>query len=126
MATLAPTESYLARYEALCAHYDIKPIAGSCAGEDLLAVRAGELPLTRFIAVTRHDELYYAKPSSATLDGAQLAATFYAEDDIYDEVPVAVVDLATGASFEPIWDELPWRESSGLAPNWLDAEQAPA
>jgi hypothetical protein len=72
------------------------------------AVLDGEVVLTRFLAVTRHEHVVYVKPGGESLEAAIAAAVRHADDDIHAELPLAVVDLECGNTHRPDWTSLRW------------------
>jgi hypothetical protein len=71
--------------------------------------------LARYCAVTRNGDVHFVTPLYATLRGAKERAAHYISDSIFDELPVAVVDLDTGrrwdASLTAKWSRPTQKES---------------
>jgi hypothetical protein len=81
--------------------------------EDPRPYFTGEAELARYVCVTvnytSHGEpKFFFLP---TFDDPQLAqerAVEYAQDDLFEELPVEVYDLDSGCSFTPDWTSLQW------------------
>lgn len=65
----------------------------------------------RFVCVTEHDGKPFFLPSFDTAEAAMARAVEYVHDDLFDEQPVAVVDLDSGDVYDPEPWAMPWRKS---------------
>lgn len=101
----------LEAYKAVLDDYGIDPNGTSYSGEeDAAATIEGDpdYPLERYCVVTHSGEYVYAK-CHRTFDVATKEAVANCDDSLYAESPGTIIDLDTGAVYEPVWDELPWR-----------------
>lgn len=80
------------RYRAICDKYDVGLNKGYSGGEDALEILEGEVVLGPWVLVTHNGDLVYAKPFD-NLVAAVAHAELVLADDIYNEVPLAVVHL---------------------------------
>lgn len=84
--------------------------------EDPRPYLSGELSLDPWIVVTvnysSHGEPKYFFLPEATRPDAQARAVHFAADDIFEEIPVAVVNLDTAEVWEPRWSSLQWRRAA--------------
>jgi hypothetical protein len=84
--------------------------------EDPRPYLSGELTLDRYVVVTvnytSHGQGKYFFLSEPELRGAQDRAVLFAQDDLFEELPVAVVDLDTDREYVPSWFNLPWKEAA--------------
>lgn len=92
----------LAEYQQVATDYD----AGE--EEDPRPYLSGETPCGRFVCVTDHESKIFFLPTFATAEIAMARAVEYVHDDIWPELPVAVVDLDTGRRYYPDFGALPW------------------
>lgn len=113
---MAPTR--LDRFAALIAEYHQSPEDyDEGEEEDPRPYFTGEAELSRFVCVTvnyssqGHAKFFFL-PTFEERDAAELRAVEYAQDDIFEELPVAVVDLDTGEEFTPAWDALYFRRTA--------------
>lgn len=72
----------------------------------------GEASCEKFVCVTvnytSHGHAkYFFLPTFDTAEGAMVRAELYAHDDIFEELPVAVIDLDTGARYTP--ERIVWK-----------------
>jgi hypothetical protein len=51
---------------------------------------------------------YFFLPTFGNRHGAEHRAIEFVEDDLFEELPVAVVNLDTGTSYKPTWESLTW------------------
>lgn len=82
--------------------------------EDPRPYISGEEECERFCCVTvNYTSHGYAKwfflPVFPKRDAAELRAVEYAENDLFEELPVAVVDLDSGETWTPEWGSLAFR-----------------
>lgn len=74
----------------------------------------GELSVLPWALVTvnytSHGEAKYFFLLFDAIGEAMERGVRFAQDDIFEELPVEVVNLDTGASFEPDYDALPWKK----------------
>lgn len=110
--TPAGNPTRLAAYKALLDEVGIDPEENIYSGEEDAALTlAGhpDYPLCRYAAVTYSSEYVYVtlRPSF------KLAADYAVSnctDNLYAEAPGRVIDLDTGETYEPDWDNLPWKK----------------
>lgn len=76
--------------------------------EDPRPYLSGEEECRRFCCITIHEGKVFFLPTFETREEAQGRAVEYAQDDVFPELPVGVLDLDTGDTFYPQWDSLPW------------------
>lgn len=72
-------------------------------------------PILPYVAVTGtagDNPRHYVYADFEALEAAQLRATDDADDPIFSEIPVAVVNLDTGARWVPCWRSLQWSYNS--------------
>lgn len=74
----------------------------------------GDEPISRFVCVTANSGKTYFY-SFDSRGAAESRACEYADDSLFAETPVAVVDLDTGATWTPQWQDLPFRPAAPLA-----------
>lgn len=55
---------------------------------------------------------YFFLPTFDDAATAQARAVDYPDDGAFEELPVAVVDLDTGAARVPVWRSLSWKEDA--------------
>ena len=86
--------------------------------EDPRPYFTGECELSRYVCVTvnfsSHGESkYFFLPTFDSVEDAADRAVLFAEDDIFEELPVEVHDLDSGCSFLPKWDTLQFEPEPG-------------
>lgn len=85
--------------------------------EDPRPYLSGELSLDPWIVVTAnyssHGERKVFFLPEFSRHAAQQRAVYYADDDIFEELPVEVVNLDTGEVWVPRWGSLQWRTEHG-------------
>jgi hypothetical protein len=67
--------------------------------------------IDRWCAVTCNDNINYLYRYFDSKREAQLKALENVTDGIYPEIPVCIVNIDTGKSFEPNWERLTWRSA---------------
>ena len=94
--------------------------------EDPRPYLAGDEPLGRFVCVTKNwsshgEEKLFFLPVFDSLRLAKARAEEYCDDDIFEEIPVKIVDLDTGYRWvaRPVYE---WNKSGG--PQAVDREAA--
>lgn len=78
--------------------------------EDPRPYVSGEKELSRFCCVTVHRGKYFFLPTFDEAFDACNRATEFAYDDIFEEIPVAVVDLDEGREMIPLFRRILWSE----------------
>jgi hypothetical protein len=83
--------------------------------EDPRPYFSGEKELARFCCVTLNytshgEEKYFFLPTFENASDACNRATEYATDDIFEELPVLVVDLDEGREMSPLYRRIMWSE----------------
>jgi len=111
---LSPTTTetnarWIEAFKVVCAHFGLGPDDPSSAGEDYAMVLSGEIPIERFVAITSAGSCTYVKPAGGDVDCAKSTAVDYITNDLYAEMPVAVVDLDNGNTYRPEWAGLDWK-----------------
>lgn len=96
-------------YKKVCARFELDPAGETCAAEDYEAVLLGDIELTRFVHVTQAGNIVYVEPSAEDRESAFERAVENINDDIFEEAPIAVVDLDNGNTYFPQWKSLRWR-----------------
>lgn len=115
----------LAQYQQAPTDYD------EDTEEDPRPYFSGEKELAPWVCVTvNYSSHGYAKyfflPTFATSKEAAERAVEYVQDDLFEELPVAVVNLDDGTTFEPEWSLVPWAKvvkAAALgddAPDYID------
>lgn len=114
-AASVATQRGRARHVALMAvldEYGVELNAATSAAEDLAPFVDGQEPIGRYAAITAAitggGTVTYVYPSHDTAPDAIEHAMRNVTDDIFAEMPRAVVDLDTGTTWAPKWDALPW------------------
>lgn len=77
--------------------------------EDVRPYISGDSLCEQFLCITLHDDKPYFLPDFGNRDGAELRAVEYINDDLFSEIPLAVVDLDSGKEWTPDWDSLQWK-----------------
>jgi hypothetical protein len=77
--------------------------------EDLRPYFNDERELERYCCITSHEGKFFFLPEFASVEGAQARAEEYMFDDLFQEIPVAVVDLDTGGSYRPTSFHVEWK-----------------
>lgn len=109
-------KSRSAALKALAQAHEIHRSDRNSSGEDYGAYLDDPKSICRWTAVTRSPETgitYLAADFPDALSAEQYAAS-HIDDDLYEELPVEVVDLDTGRSI-----------SCGLSPVWREGSEAP-
>ena len=100
----------LERYKDVLEKCGIDPDGDSYSGEEDAQLHiSGEVPLARYCVVTQCGEFTYAKANCETLDCAKGCALEYINDDLFQESPVAIIDLDTGERLEPDFSTVQWK-----------------
>lgn len=74
----------------------------------------GRVPCERYVVVTANpvpgngESKTFFLPIYDTLEAAKARAIEFAQDDVFAEIPVAIVDLESDARFLPNWTQMPW------------------
>jgi hypothetical protein len=104
----------LKRFKQLMKQYGMTASDYDAGGEeDPRPYLNGTDALSRFVCVTVNYSSqgfarHYFLPVFHDIEHAVARATEHAADDIFEELPVAVVDLDTGETVKPQWNALPW------------------
>lgn len=77
--------------------------------EDVRPYLTGRRAPRRFVCVTEHNDKPFFLPTFDDAETAQARAVEYMYDDLFAEIPVAVVDLDTGERYYPEPWAMPWR-----------------
>ncbi len=102
----------LDQYKQVLDELNIDPDDTSYSGgEDAGLHVSGEVPLERYCVVTQGGEFTYAKAIWDTLEGAKASAMENVTDEVFQETPVAIIDLDTGERIEPDYDTVQWRKA---------------
>ncbi len=110
MDTTHPTRlRYLEAFKTVAQRFELDANANTAAAEDYQLVLDGDLPITRFVAVTTGGEsITYVAPAGDTLEEATAKAIAEITDRTYAEAPIAVVDLDNGNTYRPDWTSTKW------------------
>lgn len=114
---LTRQEKRLARFEELMAEYGMAEDDyddDDDAEENPRPYIRGEQPLEAWVCVTvnyssRGGATHYFLPKFEEAEAAIARAEEYAQDDLFEELPVAVVNLDTGFTLYPVLRNLNWR-----------------
>lgn len=113
LARQAAFIALLEEHQAAAADYD-----HDCE-EDIRHYVDGQKACQRFVAVTMNYSSSGGKPffypEFRSLEVAVSRATEYADDDTFEEVPLEVRDLDTGARWRPCWDNVPFTSGPSIA-----------
>jgi hypothetical protein len=86
---------------AACRRYGVDPYRQAEASEvDLWLVVTGDLPAPRYVAITSHSGDERRANLHHTLDDAQAHAAGGVHEPLWNDWPVAVVDLDTGQQWQ--------------------------
>ena len=103
MTRLQRLDDMLTRYGMKVDDYDEE------VEEDLRPYFRGEKEVGMWCCVTMHDEKPFFLPEFDNIEAAQSRAIEFARDNIFQEVPEAVVNMDTGDVWYPNYDTLGWR-----------------
>lgn len=101
--------------ELMDRHYQTPDDYDTGAEEDPRPYFAREAALGRYVCVTANpvpgnsDGKTFFLPRFDDLADAQARAIEFADDDVFAEMPVEIVDLDTGRRWHPSWSSLRWR-----------------
>lgn len=100
----------LEAFKALLDRYGVEAsIYDTECEEDPRPYLSGAEPCGRYVCVTMHGEKPFFLPKFDDIERAVARAVEYVTDDMFVELPAAVVDLDTGEVRVPDWSKLHWK-----------------